>query len=80
MVDSEDDLTPEEALEKVRAAGFREGKMCRDVRAGAVELNTLSPDKVTFVSGRGPPLRMGTAIDLWESYQNGSIRPLDEDP
>ncbi len=80
MANPEDDLTPEEALEKVRAAGFREAKMCRDVRAGEVELNTLTPDKVTFVTGRGPPLRIGSAVDLWESYQNGSIRPLDEDP
>lgn len=48
-----------------------------DVRAGCVELDTLSAEAVVFVS-KGTRLPIGDATALWESYQNGSISPVDE--
>lgn len=70
---------PKEALRKCREAGFAEGEGCHDVRAGNVELHTLTANTVIFISDQGTRLPLGDATDLWKSYQNGSIHPIDGD-
>lgn len=72
-------VDPSQALEACREAGFTEGQWCEDVRAGRVRLDTLSAEEVVFVSDERP-LQMGDATNLWESYQNGSIQPVDHEP
>lgn len=68
---------PKQALEACRKAGFIEGQLCRDVRAGHVRVNTLDPQLVTFTGERGDCLPIGDATDLLESYQKGGIEPVD---
>ncbi len=80
MIDPEDDLNPEEALKKLRAAGIREEKWVKDVRAGRCQITSLTATSVILVPESGQPLDAGDATDLWDAYQNGSICPLDEDP
>lgn len=70
---------PEDALDACREAGFAEGKWCKDVRAGHVQLDILTADTVVFVSEKGTPLDAGDAIDLLDSYHNDSIHPVDHE-
>lgn len=71
---------PEAALDACRQAGFQERQWCHDVRAGRVQIDILTADTVVFVTESGTPLEMGDATNLWESYQNGSIHPVGEEP
>ncbi|WP_248910547.1 hypothetical protein [Halocatena marina] len=73
-------MTPEQALERCRAAGFSEGTWCCDVRAGRCQLETLSRQIVTFTTEHGQTLAIGDATDLYDSYQNGGIQPVDHTP
>ncbi|RRJ33998.1 hypothetical protein [Halocatena pleomorpha] len=69
---------PEDVLDACRAAGFAEGRWREDVRAGHVRLNIFTPESIVFVSTEGSPLDMGDAVNLWSSYQNNSIWPVND--
>ncbi len=71
-------MTPKNALEACRDAGLTEGEQITDVRAGPCRITTLEADTVILTAGSDQRLDAGDATDLWESYQDGSIR-LDED-
>lgn len=67
-------VEPEDALTKLRAAGFQEGLGVRDVRAGRCEIATLEAHNVILIPKDGQPLDAGNAAHLLEAYQNGSIQ------
>lgn len=71
-------MTPEKALKACRDAGLTEGERITDVRAGPCQITTLEAHNVILTAKSGQRLDAGDATDLWESYQDGSIR-LDED-
>jgi hypothetical protein len=73
---SDESRTAEECLAACRQAGFAEGQWFYDVRAGYSTLDTLRATRVIARTEHGHPIAIGTAVDLYDWYQSGSIYPI----
>jgi hypothetical protein len=73
---SDESRTAEECLAACRQAGFAEGQWFYDVRGGYCTLDTLQATLVIAYTDLGQPIVIGTAIDLYDWYQSGSIYPI----
>lgn len=69
---------PAHALEGCREYGLTEGEgqWIYDLRAGYLQLQTLSPTYVTAVSESGQFIVIGTAVDLYNMCRSNSIYPI----
>jgi hypothetical protein len=74
---ADESRTAEECLAACRQAGFAEGQWCYDVRGGYLTLETFEATRVVACPEQDYLIPIGTAVDLYEWYQSGSIYPID---
>lgn len=71
---------PNRALEICQKIGFSEEEKIRDVRAGDCELVVLWPTCVLIKAQNGQRIPVGTAVDLYDSYQSGDFQSVEGEP
>lgn len=77
-LDPNGQLTPREALTASRReySVENEGQWLFDIRAGFVQLKTVTPERIIVTAESGELILLGTAVDLYQMCRSRSVYPI----